>query len=336
MSVNPYSVFFDWLFDGADSEIPDVIIENKSRFSIHYLLNLFMKNRKVCLYVNKYLNNFHCVGLPIEDFFRVIKFVIQQFNLSKFDLFHSKFIHINRDKEILEFISRYPFLKYNEASLIYDKYKSEVINNICSKKISTKKIKKEKLRFEEIIEQFKDIKNSCSECALIKEPLCLFDTNSKSNISNIDIMFVGEAPGKSEAEKGIPFVGASGELLRKYIKEFIIKNKIKFFITNSVLCRPPDNKISPEYVTSCHKNLDKLIEMINPKLIVTVGAISMKRLGMNGKITENHGKIFKYNNKNLCFPLVHPAAILRGVYSENIYKEDFKLLVMNFERGECI
>jgi len=329
--MSPYGVYFDWLYDGADSELPEIVIENKNKFSVHYLLNLFMRSKKACLYVNKYLNNFYCIGMPFEEFSKTIKFMIQQFGLSKFDLFHSKFIYNNRNKEISEISNKYPLLKSYEILLLHEEYKKYYDENTgVSKKISNRKSKTkiDKIKFEDLIAKFKDVKSKCSECALISEPLCLFDTNSKSNVCGVDIMFVGEAPGKNEAEAGVPFVGRSGELLRKYIKEYIVKNKLKYLIGNSVFCRPPDNKINPEYVLSCEKNLDELINTVKPKMLITVGAISMKRFGITGKITDNHGSIFKYDRMNIpCFVLVHPAAILRGVYNEELYKKDFEKLV---------
>jgi len=323
---SPYSVYFDWLYDGADSELPEVVIDNKSKFSIHYLLNLFILNRKVCLYANKYINNFYCIGLSFEDFSKTIKFIIQQFSIQKSDLFHSKFIYDRKDKEIYEIMDRYPYLKYGDIVLLYDRFKKHHNDDYSKKIIKKKSAKQSKISFDNIVAEFKDIKKSCDGCILMDEPMCLFDTNSKTNILNIDIMFIGEAPGIKDIEDGKPFVGKPGKLFRKYIKDYIIKNKLKYFITNSVLCRPINNIMDQKYVSNCSKNLDKVIELVKPKMLVAVGATTMNRLGCEEKISKFHGNSFEYNGLK-CFALIHPNALLRNTFSESVYEEDFLKLV---------
>ena len=329
---NPYSVYFDWLYDGADSELPNIVLENKYKFSVHYLLNLFMSNHKVCRYANKYLNNFYCIGLSFEEFSKTIKFIIQNFNIRKSELFHSKFIHQQKDKEIYKIMKRFPYLKYGDIALLYDDFKKYYDDSYTKKIIKKREKTKTKIKFDEIMEEFRNIKSKCGECALKNQPMCLFDTNSKSNILNVDIMFIGEAPGAEEAKTGKPFVGRSGKLLRKYIKNYIIKNKIKYFIANSVLCRPPNNKIDQSYVKSCSKNLERIIEIVKPKLLVAVGATTMRRLGCNEKISKFHGNTFKYRNLP-CFVLIHPAALLRNTFSESVYEQDFDKII-KFLKGE--
>ena len=125
-------------------------------------------------------------------------------------------------------------------------------------------------------------------------------------------MFIGEAPGFNENEQGRPFVGVSGQLLRKTMAENGLPPE-SVYITNIVKFRPPGNRDpSPEEIEFFRPFLDQQIEVIDPEIIVTVGRFSMyKFFGAGVSISKIHGQPRKIG-KFMIFPMFHPAAALRA------------------------
>lgn len=137
------------------------------------------------------------------------------------------------------------------------------------------------------------------------------------------LLFIGEAPGKHEDEQGVPFVGKSGMLLTKALTCLDIDRK-DIFITNCVKCRPPQNrKPTPlESKTYKHLLLLKEIEIIQPKVICTLGATALEcLLEVPVKMEELHGKKLMFNDTIILIPAYHPAYILR---SPNKFEAWFK------------
>jgi DNA polymerase len=126
------------------------------------------------------------------------------------------------------------------------------------------------------------------------------------------IMFIGEGPGEEEDIQGRPFVGRSGKLLTK-ILESTGFDRGTVFITNIVKCRPPKNR-DPEAVEikACSVYLESQIAIINPKVIVTVGAVSTKAiLGFKEGITKLRGELFEWRGIKV-MPILHPSYLLRN------------------------
>lgn len=124
-----------------------------------------------------------------------------------------------------------------------------------------------------------------------------------------DIVFIGEAPGKNEDLKGEPFVGAAGKFLNEMLA-MIGLNREDIYITNIVKYRPPNNRDPlPEEKQTFLPYLEKQLEIIQPKLIVTLGRHSMDSLLPGLKISEVHGKPKRYHGQ-VYLPLFHPAAAL--------------------------
>src|SRR3989338_7614163 len=142
---------------------------------------------------------------------------------------------------------------------------------------------------------------------------------------NADIMFIGEAPGYYEDQLKRPFVGRSGKLLDKLIASVGWKRE-DVYITNIVKRRPPENRDpSPEEIETYKPYLTRQIEIINPKVIATLGRFSMNYFLPVAKITRDQGKLFK-TEKYFIFPMLHPAAALRGTGAMNQFIETFKKL----------
>jgi uracil-DNA glycosylase len=140
------------------------------------------------------------------------------------------------------------------------------------------------------------------------------------------ILFVGEGPGYHEDQQGRPFVGVSGQLLRKTMRENGFNEK-DVFITNIVKFRPPENRDpTPQEIEFFRPFLDEQIKIINPEIIVTLGRFSMyKFLGEGASISKIHGQARKIG-EYLIFPMFHPAAALRNPPTMKSFIDDFKKL----------
>jgi uracil-DNA glycosylase len=145
-----------------------------------------------------------------------------------------------------------------------------------------------------------------------------------------DLMFVGEAPGFHEDQQGIPFVGAAGKLLEKLLAGIgLLRSDV--YIANVLKCRPPGNRDpQPDEIESCEPHLFRQIEIIQPRLVATLGNFATKLLsGKPTGITRVHGQeqwTTLGGNKVLLYPLYHPAAALYTPAMLRILEEDFARL----------
>ncbi|HLC70556.1 MAG TPA: uracil-DNA glycosylase [Candidatus Nanoarchaeia archaeon] len=146
------------------------------------------------------------------------------------------------------------------------------------------------------------------------------------------ILFIGEAPGAQEDAQGIPFCGASGKVLQELLASINL-TRDDVFITNTILCRPENNRNpAKEEVENCRTRLDQLITIMKPKVIVTIGNFATERiLGKKG-ITSLRGKIFPLtiNSQEVnVIPVIHPANLLYSGRNPKIMrqmKDDFQLI----------
>jgi uracil-DNA glycosylase family 4 len=139
------------------------------------------------------------------------------------------------------------------------------------------------------------------------------------------IMFIGEAPGFHEDQQGVPFVGAAGRLLNELLEKAEL-DRDQVYITNVIKCRPPGNR-DPQVdeVTACSPYLDQQIDIINPRVIVTLGRHSMARAFPDEKISVVHGRPRKIGDRTY-FPMYHPAAALHQPSLRPLVEADFALL----------
>ena len=164
---------------------------------------------------------------------------------------------------------------------------------------------------------------SCQQCPLYKTA-----TNPVPGglNPNAQIVFIGEAPGYWEDQKGIPFCGAAGNLLDKLLAEINLARE-DVFIGNILKHRPPNNRDpSPEEIVACTPYLKQQLLIIEPKIIITLGRFAMNYFIPNTYISKIHGQIKKINWEGLSLtlmPVFHPAAALRrGEFMQSL-KGDF-------------
>jgi len=171
-----------------------------------------------------------------------------------------------------------------------------------------------------------DIKknNVCPDLAETATNLVMGDGNP-----NADIVFIGEAPGKNEDLKGLPFVGAAGKFLNEML-EVVSMSREDVYITNIVKYRPPANRDPlPEEKKAFWPYLLRQIEVINPSIVVTLGRHSMEYFLPGLKISSVHGepKRISFGDKKLIIvPLFHPAAALYNGGMRQTLIDDFKKL----------
>jgi len=141
------------------------------------------------------------------------------------------------------------------------------------------------------------------------------------------VMVIGEGPGADEDRSGLPFVGAAGQFLDKWLQALGLSRKENAYIANIVKCRPPGNRDpESEEMTACLPYLERQIELVRPKTILAVGRVAAKTLlGSALGIGALRGKRFDFRG----IPLVatyHPSAVLRDMNLKRPVWEDLKLL----------
>jgi DNA polymerase len=146
--------------------------------------------------------------------------------------------------------------------------------------------------------------------------------------ANAEIVFIGEAPGKSEDKQGEPFVGSAGKFLNEMLAEINLKRE-DIYITNIVKYRPPNNRDPlPEEKSACRQWLLDELQIISPKLIIFLGRHAMNNFFPDLQISQAHGKLlikqFKGMSTKYFFPLYHPAAALYDGSMREVLIADFK------------
>jgi uracil-DNA glycosylase len=152
--------------------------------------------------------------------------------------------------------------------------------------------------------------SSCTRC-----PLASGRTNVVFGVGDpaADLMFVGEGPGAQEDLQGEPFVGRSGQLLDRLMQEELGFGRDRCYIANVVMCRPPGNRDPlPDEIATCRPWLEVKLELIDPKVIVTLGNFATKLLlGTTLGIKRVRGRSYPFREGHLV-PTYHPAAVLRS------------------------
>jgi uracil-DNA glycosylase len=177
---------------------------------------------------------------------------------------------------------------------------------------------------------------SCARCALAEgRTQVVFGVGN----ADADLVFVGEAPGFHEDQQGIPFVGQAGKLLDRLLGGIGLQRS-DIYIANVLMCRPPQNRDpQPEEIGACEPHLFRKIELIQPRLVATLGNFATKLL--SGKplgITRVHGQeqqVLLGTSRVLLYPLYHPAAALYTPSMLKVLEQDFARIPELIERAEA-
>lgn len=169
---------------------------------------------------------------------------------------------------------------------------------------------------------------SCSSCPLHQSRNHVVFGNGNPDAA---ILLIAEAPGLYEDKSGIVFQGKSGELLDKIIAACGFNRDEHLFISNIVKCRPPQNRAPNEAEkTACLPYLYQQIEIIDPPIIILLGATALKGLiDPNAKITQMRGQWIRWKNRWV-IPTYHPSALLRNQNLKRPVWEDFKRVVSKY------
>jgi DNA polymerase len=148
---------------------------------------------------------------------------------------------------------------------------------------------------------------------------------------NADLMFIGEAPGRDEDLKGEPFVGRAGQLLTDIIKAMKL-TRDDVYIANVIKCRPPENRNpEPDELEACHPYIQRQVEIIQPKVIVTLGRFALQSLtGKAYGISAARGQWLDYNGVKV-MPTYHPAYLLRTPSAKKEVWADMKKVIAELE-----
>jgi uracil-DNA glycosylase len=174
---------------------------------------------------------------------------------------------------------------------------------------------------------FGEVVAECTKCALAQgRTQVVFGAGDP----DADLMFVGEAPGFHEDKQGVPFVGAAGKLLEQLLAGIDLRRD-QVYIANVLMCRPPGNRDPmPDEIEACEGHLWRQIELIQPRVVATLGNFATKLLsGRPTGITRVHGheqETTLGGRRVLLYPLYHPAAALYTPRMLDVLKSDFERL----------
>lgn len=162
----------------------------------------------------------------------------------------------------------------------------------------------------------------CTRCALGQSRINAVPGEGPEKAT---VMFIGEAPGFHENQQGRPFVGAAGKFLDELLASINLRRE-DVYICNVVKCRPPGNRDPlPEEIEACRPFLDRQIELVRPKIIITLGRYSMARYFPNASISQIHGRPRKIGGV-IYYPMYHPAAALHQPrYRADIERDVLKI-----------
>ena len=176
----------------------------------------------------------------------------------------------------------------------------------------------------ESLEAYAAATAGCTRCRLAQgRTQVVFGAGNPS----ADLMFVGEAPGFHEDKQGVPFVGQAGKLLEGLLAGVELRRE-DVYIANVLKCRPPGNRDpQPDEIESCEPHLFRQIELIEPKVIATLGNFATKLLsGRPLGITRVHGQeqeLTIAGRSVVLYPLYHPAAALYTPAMLKVLESDF-------------
>ncbi|MGN0707300.1 MAG: uracil-DNA glycosylase family protein [Faecalibacterium sp.] len=175
--------------------------------------------------------------------------------------------------------------------------------------------------------EWNELETRCKACT--RCPLCETRTQVVfgQGVPSAEVLFVGEGPGQSEDEQGLPFVGRSGQLLDRYLFAIDLDRAKNCYIANIVKCRPPQNRDpQPAESEACMPWLREQFRLLQPKIVVCLGRIAAQRMIRSDfSVTREHGQFFEKNGVWF-MGTFHPAALLRQPQNKPEAFADFAAL----------
>jgi len=330
------SKFAEWLYmDTTEKEDKHLFKEIKNFLSVKLLVSCLYQT-SLLEHINKYLNSYDAYKLDIVDLAKYIKYLIRVNGIPQTSIWWFQSSKYKSKLDRLKLTKSYEkdlLIQWMDSNLVSDDLK-------YMDKVYYEKRRHVKMKYEDFIKTFETKDNFCMKCTLKDNPMVLFDTNVKDDITKTKILIVAEAPGATEVEKGVPLIGRSGQLFREVFYK-IIGNDVPYFITNTCLCRPEDNRNPTDLEIQCCSNrLDRVIAETDPDIILTLGSIPTKRLvSKNIPITKHVGEIYDYtcpiNNKVYKVIVnVHPSYVLR-THDTSLFEKGF-LTVYELLKGSNV
>src|SRR5438105_3327904 len=181
-----------------------------------------------------------------------------------------------------------------------------------------------------LLEELERLAMICEKCRLAKSRTqVVYGVGSPT----ADLMFIGEAPGRDEDIQGKPFVGRAGQLLTDIVKAMKL-TRDDVYIANVIKCRPPENRNpEPDELDACRPWIRRQIEIIQPKVIVTLGRFALQSLTEKGyAISSVRGQWLDYNGIRV-MPTYHPAYLLRNPAAKKEVWADMKKVIAELERS---
>ncbi len=182
-----------------------------------------------------------------------------------------------------------------------------------------------------LTELYQEIAN-CRDCELAKYRTKVVPGEGPEDA---ELLFIGEAPGWHEDQQGRPFVGPAGAFLNQLLASIGLSRE-QVYIANVIKCRPPQNRDPlPAEIQACCKWLDRQIEIIHPRMIVTLGRYSLARYFPNESIGKIHGKARKLGDI-IYYPMYHPAAAIHRGSLRRIIEADILQIPRVLVQGERV
>jgi len=182
-----------------------------------------------------------------------------------------------------------------------------------------------------LTELYQEIAN-CRDCELAKYRTKVVPGEGPEDA---ELLFIGEAPGWHEDQQGRPFVGPAGAFLNQLLASIGLSRE-QVYIANVIKCRPPQNRDPlPAEIQACCKWLDRQIEIIRPRIIITLGRYSLARYFPNESIGKIHGKARKVGDI-IYYPMYHPAAAIHRGSLRRIIEADMLQIPRVLVQGERV
>ncbi len=180
-----------------------------------------------------------------------------------------------------------------------------------------------------LVELYQEI-SRCHRCELAKHRTRVVPGEGAEDA---EVVFIGEAPGWHEDQQGRPFVGAAGKFLDTLLASIDMCRE-GVYICNVIKCRPPENRDpSPQEIEACQGWLDKQLDLLHPRIVVTLGRYSMARFFPGESISRIHGKEYRRGGV-IYYPMYHPAAALHQQKLRQIIEADMLRIPLLLSESE--